>query len=121
MLAVRERAVGRVDGRDDVLDHHLFERARRPWACSRDWPLRRLTRLRSKPAIHDDEHRYDASVREQVVQDEIDLPLAGPAGLVLATAVLQIEHRVAYLRRGVIAGRCVDEETSPLPGDGGVI
>ena len=38
----------------------------------------------------------------QVVEDEVGVVLADPAGLVLAAAVLQVEHRVAFLQLGVV-------------------
>ena len=44
------------------------------------------------------------------------MPLAHPAGLVLAAAVLQVQHGIALLRLLVVARRRVDQRVAPRAG-----
>src|SRR6478736_7134265 len=52
--------------------------------------------------VHDDNKRLRFSFGDQVVHDQVRATLAAPAGLVLSSAVLQIQNRVANVRRLVI-------------------
>ena len=125
VVAVRDRAVGRVDERDEGLRHVVLERLGH---VLHGLPhLRRAERLSGQvgrdlagaPRVavgHHDDHRLAASRRDQVVEDEVRASLADPAGLVLAAAVLQVEHRVARLRLLVVVRREVDERVAPGAG-----
>src|SRR5688572_7228696 len=171
MFAVRDRAVVRVDHRDDVLQQDVFEfrethsgwtstawrtagtargyaRSRdgrcrrrsgsRPWRgrrcrsiwrwCSGGriwgdevvsrWAAAAATRLAEKSAapavVHDDDHRSRFPVRDQVVQNKSGAALNGPGSLVLARAVLEVEHGISCGRVLVVIRRRVDERTAPL-------
>src|SRR5205823_5581194 len=56
-----------------------------------------------------------------VVHDEIHPALRHPASLILARAVLQVEHRVPRTRAGVVTGRSVDERPPRRSGGPAVI
>ncbi len=60
-------------------------------------------------------------LRDQVVHDQVRLALRGPAGLVLAAAVLKVQHRVPRLRGLVVVGRRVDEAATRGVVDLGVV
>ena len=120
LLPVGEGAVGRVDHRDQVLHDHVLERAAvepRPGPAR----LRPALARRGVPLLHDDDHRHGLLLRDQVVQDEVHVPLPGPPGLVLAAAVLQVEHRVPLLRVGVVARRRVHHDVPRLAGHLGLV
>src|ERR1035441_9178975 len=63
----------------------------------------------SFPPIHDDDHRLALLLCNQVVKNEVDPPLRRPTGLVLTGSVLQVQHRVAPARAGVVLGRRVHQ------------
>ena len=128
VLAVRDGAIGRVDHRDEVLDHHILERAEHPAevgargrlaGCGRSGWAGKRGRVAGPTRVallHDDDHGPGLPLGEQVVEDEADPPLVRPAALVLAAAVLQVQHRVARVALGVVAGRGVDEDAPPPVG-----
>jgi hypothetical protein len=58
---------------------------------------------------HDDDEGPRLTVGEEVVHDQPRVPLAAPAGFVLAAAVLQIQHRITPGRIPVIIRRGVNE------------
>ncbi len=61
----------------------------------------------SVAAAHDHDHLPGFSLRDQIVQDEVQLAVPDPARLILAHAVLYIEHRVFPPGLPVIGGRRV--------------
>ena len=63
--------------------------------------------------FHDDDHGFGVALCEEVVEDEVDAALIGPAGFIFAGAVLEIEDRVALGGGGVVVGRGVDEGAAP--------
>ena len=80
--------------------------------------LREIARL---SVVHHDEHRFALALGEEVVQDDVRLALEGPAGLVLAAAVLQVQHRIALPGIVVIFGRDIHPRGAPsLQGRGPV-
>ena len=80
--------------------------------------LREIARL---PVVHHDEHRLALALGEEVVQDDVRLALEGPAGLVLAAAVLQVQHRIALAGIAGILGRDIHPGGAPgLQGRGPV-
>ncbi len=132
-LAVRDGAIGRVDHRDQVLDHHLLERAEHPAEVGprgrsgvlpgRGRRRRRRTGCGGRVAgptriapLHDDDHRPGFPLGDQVVHDEGHVPLPRPARLVLAAAVLEVQDGIAHLGVVVVTGRGVDEGATPLLG-----
>ena len=99
VLAVGERPVGRVDHRDQVVEDHVLEQAGMRGSAARGaaagaapgrgaaYPFSITTIIGSALPGGD-----------QVVQDEVRRGPGGPAALVLARAVLQVQHRVARAR-----------------------
>src|SRR5205085_12159600 len=59
--------------------------------------------------VHHDDERLRLARGDQVVHDQVRAPLAPPSGLVLAGAVLEAQHRVAFFGVLVVIGRRVDE------------
>ena len=57
---------------------------------------------------HDDDERYALAIGDEVVHDEIGVPLIAPGCLVLAPTVLEVEDRVLLLVLLVLRGR-IDE------------
>ena len=122
MVAVGDRAIGGVDHRNQVADHHLFKRAELPAEIEAQdsAPARPCAAdLTAQPArqadvritlFHDNQHRLRLSRGQEIVEDEADPSLVRPAGLVLAAAMLQVEHRVARVAIGVVARRRVNED-----------
>jgi len=71
--------------------------------------------------LHHDDEGSGLALGDQVVHDQARPALAGPARLVLAAAVLEIQHGIAGGRILVIVRRCVDEDATRRIGDlGGV-
>src|SRR6185369_2129059 len=62
---------------------------------------------RTAAIFHDHDHGFRLARGDQVIEDEVHLSLHGPAALILASAVLQIEHRISGVGI-VIAGRRID-------------
>ena len=76
-------------------------------------------RLAGAPRVavgHHHDHRLGLALGDQVVEDEVGAPLPDPAGLVLAAAVLQVEHGIARPGLRVVAGGQVDQRVPPRPG-----
>src|SRR4029079_2982273 len=59
--------------------------------------------------VHHDDERLGFTGGEAGVQDQTRVSLAAPAGLVLAGAVLEVQHRVADVGILVVVGWRVDE------------
>ena len=115
MFTVGERAERAVDGRDQVVDHHLLEgredeteRAPRP-----RWLRRLLTRFHRVTFVHDNDHRHSLLRGDQVVQDQVRAPLFRPARLILAAAVLQVQHGIPRLQIVVVIRWRVHERPPP--------
>src|SRR4051812_38489275 len=64
--------------------------------------------------FHDHHHRLRLLRGDEVVEDEAHAALPGPARLVLAAAVLEVEDGITGLVVGVISGRGVDEDPPPV-------
>jgi len=47
---------------------------------------------------HDDDHRLSLAEGDEVVKDEVGVALLDPSGLILASTVLQIQHRITGVR-----------------------
>ena len=78
LRTVRQRPVSAVDLRDQVLQHHVLERAAGRIAV-----------------LHHHNHRDRALRGDQIIQNEIRPTLRGPAAFALARAVLQIQYGIA--------------------------
>src|SRR5690606_32940378 len=76
-----------------------------------------LAGLRRVQVVHHDDHRDGLPLGDQVVEDDVDVALPVPAGLVLTPAVEQVEHRIASAGVRVVVGRRVDVGAAPLAGD----
>src|ERR1017187_1266906 len=63
--------------------------------------------------LHDDNHRLHLALGKQVIENHVRPAHLDPHPLIFASAVLQIENRVALLEVGVIPGRRVDENVPP--------
>ena len=74
-----------------------------------------LTRFHRVQVVHHHDHRTGLLLGDQVVEDLVDVTLNGPALLVLAPAVQQIEHGILALR-AVVVGRRVDVGAAPRAG-----
>ena len=73
-------------------------------------PVRDPGRRAGDVAIgHHDDEGLGFALGDQVVHDQAGVPLAAPAGFILAAAVLQIQHRIALGRVLVIIRRRVNE------------
>src|ERR1039457_1707068 len=70
---------------------------------------------------HDNDHWVCGSGRDQVVEDEVRMALLDPPGFVFPAAVLQVEHRVAHLRRRIVAWRRVHQRVPPVAGHARVV
>jgi hypothetical protein len=130
MIAIGQGPEGRIDVRDEGLRHVVLERPghllqgpprlRRPQRPPRQVRLG----LAGPPRIavrHDNDHRLALPLGVQVVEDEVRAALPGPARLVLAASVLQVEDRIARPRLRVVVRRRVDEGMTPAPRHLGVV
>ena len=100
--------------------------AGRSGSGSRNQPARReerraFARLDGVEVVHHDDHRLGLPGRNQVVHDEIHVPLGEPAGLIFAPAVQQIQNGIARFGVGPVVRRRVDETAAPLGGHLGEI
>ena len=68
------------------------------------------------PVSHD-QHRNGFLSRDQVVQDVVHLSLDGPASLIFAAAVVDIEHRIALVGLLLIFSRNVNVAGPPRLGE----
>ena len=59
---------------------------------------------------HHDQHRLRLAAGDEVVENHVGPTDRGPGGRVVAEAVQKVQDRVGRLRRGIVAGRGVDEE-----------
>ena len=66
-------------------------------------------RGRPRAVVHHDDERPGFALGNQVVHDQVRLALGRPAGLILAAAVLEIQHGIAGRRVLLVVGRRVDE------------
>ena len=118
VVAVRERAEAGVEGRDGLLDRHFLEGVeieQVETACGLGAGEGRHGMLA------DDDHRLAGAFRDQVVHDVAHHALGGPAGLILAGPVHQVQHREAARRLGRVLRRQIDIAGALLPRQGGVV
>src|SRR5262245_59099201 len=132
MITIGDRAVAGVDygddfGEEDLLELVVGEGPASPAASSRGsggWSrrsasspaapaARQIENRTAATVVHHHDHRLGLAGCDQVVEDEVHSTLAPPAGLVLAGAMLQVEHRIALRAAGVIPRRRVDERPPP--------
>ena len=71
-------------------------------------------------ALHDDNHGHSLLAGYQVVHNVLHAALLRPSSLVLAHAVLQVEHRIALLAL-LILGRRIHQRMAPLGCRRGII
>ncbi len=114
MPPVCDRSKPAVGHRDQILADHAVELGE--WIVNHP-PLvvgqsRCGVRYRAMLVHHD--HRLRFARCDQIVQDEILVPLIGPSAFVFAHTVLQIEHGVARIWFPVIVGRRIDKNAPPL-------
>ena len=73
------------------------------------WGINSSTRTCSKAEKLNDDERLGPPLGDQVVHDQPGVALVAPTCLVLAPAVLEVEHGVAPVRVLLVVGRRVDE------------
>ena len=126
MIAIRQRPEMRINKWNQCLCHIVFKGRRH--LLHRLHHLRRAEGFPGQIGIgmagalciavgHHDDHRLRASTGDQVVEDEVGMPLPDPASLIFAAAVLKIQHGIPRLRLRVVARRRIDEGVPPTPGD----
>src|SRR5579872_1326150 len=71
-------------------------------------PAARSVRSARGTRFHHDNHRLDFALREQVVQNHVCPAHLDPDPLILAAAMLQIEHGITRFQVGVIAWWSID-------------
>jgi hypothetical protein len=71
--------------------------------------------------IHHDDHRLGLPGRDQIIENQVHVPLPVPAGFVFTPAMQQVQDRVTSFGVRRIVRRRVDERSSPLRCDLGVI
>ncbi len=62
-----------------------------------------------RAVVHDDDEGFGLAFGDQIVHDQIGLALIGPARLIFAAAVLEVQHGIAGRGVLVIGRRRVDE------------
>src|SRR6185503_5932552 len=62
---------------------------------------------------HHDDHWFAFSFGEQVVEDNVGTPLANPSRLILAGAMLQIEHGKALFGLRFVTGWQINQRVTP--------
>lgn len=79
-----------------------------------------LARLGRVQVVHGDDHGHGLLLGDQIVQDQVRAALRVPALFILAPAMHEVEHGVAFLG-GVVVWRGIDVAAAPLRSDGGVV
>ena len=125
MIAIRNRPERCVDRRHQIVQDHILECAETRLEISpgRTGPDRNrwCSSAGCVAPIHYHDHGLSFPFVYEIVEDEIGIPLFGPARFIFARPMLQDQHRVARLRTCVVTGRSIDQAPPPLSRDLGEV
>jgi len=101
-----------------LFQKHLFKGVcptlRRPGLSALPSGGRPASRHGPGAVVHHNEKRNSPTFCEQIVHNQIDLTLIGPAGFIFSAAVLEIENRIAAREIFVVVRRGINK--TPPPG-----